>query len=326
MTNLFIHPNKITDLALGVLQREIVVANKIWTNGVGDFAGTEDDTINIRIPGTVAARTRDLRAEGEDRRIQTDTIAYRTIPVKLDHVIYQAMPLTDEELTLDLKRFTTEILQPQVRAVAEEWELELTDLIQEAPYEKTFKIDTSNGGENINFAFADARGYLNANNVPAAGRTLLVGANVLSALLKSERLKQLEVAGDTSALREATVGRFYGMDVVESQWLDPDDAFLFHKTAFIGVNRAPVAPRSAAVVGAASTGTGDGGVALRWIADYDASVGVERSKVDVYTGKGIVTDAVVKRDSRQRPVVTNGRVQTEDRFVRATKLSLTEGS
>src|SRR5699024_6214838 len=143
----------------------------VWRDGIGDFAGAADDTISIRVPATTASRKRNLRATSTARNITMDSLSETKVDVTLNTDVYNAIPVTDEELTLDVPNFGAQILTPQIRAIGEGLENELASTISGATYNTTVTVDLTKIYENI----VDARKALNDANVPFAGRALVVG-------------------------------------------------------------------------------------------------------------------------------------------------------
>lgn len=295
MPNVFIKAETIINTALGLLQREIVIPNLLWLNGLGEFAGAKDDTISIRVPGRLGSRTKKLRATGADRKIQTDSISQTKVDVTLTDDVYNAVKITDEEMTLDIKDFGVEILNPQVRGVAEGLENGAVDCMRDATYQGTVIIDKAK----VFDSFVDARKALNDENVPFAQRGAVVGSGIEAAILKDPNFKQADQAGSDSALREAVIGKIAGFTIVVSNALDDDEGYVFHKTAFVMVTRSPVVPDGAKFGKSASFQN----LAMRWIRDYDFEDTTDRSLVNAYVGYKHVEE-------------------NDGRFVRAVQLQL----
>jgi hypothetical protein len=282
MPNEFLKAQQIAAQMLGLLEREIVTPNLVWLNGIGDFAGSKDDTISLRVPGRLTARERALRATGSDRNIITDTLVETKVDVTLDTDIYQAVPVTDEELTLDITNFGLQILRPQVRSVAEGLENGLVGEMRSAIHQTTVVIDPTKPFN----SFVDARKALNDANVPFAQRAALIGSGIEADILKDPQFVHVDQSGSDSALRDAKIGRIAGFDVYVSNALDDDEGYVFHKTAYIMVTRAPVVPDGASF-GASQSFQG---LAMRWLRDYDFTTTTDRSLVDAYVGYQHVAD------------------------------------
>jgi len=284
----FIKPTVIASQALGLLEREIILPALVWRDAGGSFQGAAGDTISIRVPARTQARTRALRgARGTSSEgtgiITMDDLTETKVDVTLDTAVYNAVPITDEELTLDIDDFGLQIAEPQVRAVAEGIENAVAAEMTGATYATTLTLDTSNPYDTI----VDARVALNKANVPMSERYLVVGADLEGYFLKSDELHQVDKAGNDSALRDATIGKLAGFSqVVVSNALPSNVGFAFHRTAYVLGMRAPAVP-DGATYGASRNAFG---LAMRWIRDYDFRNVQDRSLFDTYIGTSTVAD------------------------------------
>jgi hypothetical protein len=288
VANTYLKATKIAAAALGLLEREIILPALVWRDAGGDFAGAGGDTISIRVPARTQARSRPLRgartSASEGTGIITmDELTEHKVDVTLDEALYNAVPVTDEELALDITNFGQQILAPQVRAVAEGLEMKLANEMINATYATTLDVDTADPYNTL----VDARVALNKSNVPMSERTCVVGADLEGVFLKSEHLSMADKAGSDSALRDAAIGRVAGFGpVYVSNALPPDVGFCFHKTAYVLSMKAPVVPDGASFGSSQSAF----GLAMRWIRDYDFRQVQDRSLVDVYAGTNHVAD------------------------------------
>lgn len=302
MPNTLIKAERIVAAALGILEREIVLPALVWRDAGGSFVGAAGDTISIRVPARTQARSRPLRgarptaSEGEGI-ITMDTLTETKIDVTLDEALYNAVPITDEELTLDISNFGAQILAPQVRAVAEGLENKLAAEMVGASYATTLALNT---GDPYN-TLVDARVQMNKDNIPMNDRTCVVGADLEGIFLKSEHLAMADKAGDSNALRDAAIGRVAGFGpVYVSNALPSNVGFVFHRTAYVLSMQAPVVPDGASYGRSQSFQ----GLAMRWIRDYDFRSVLDRSLVDVYAGTNIVADGLT--NETQRATITGG--------------------
>ncbi|HET8581765.1 MAG TPA: P22 phage major capsid protein family protein [Jatrophihabitans sp.] len=282
MPNTFLKPQTIAATALGLLQRDIVLPGLVWTDAVADFAGKFGDTVTVRIPAQTASRKRNLRATGSGRNVTMDSLTETGIDVKLDTDVYNAIPVTDEELTLDISDFGAQILAPQTRAIAEGLENELAACMAGASYATSVELDPAgmyNGA-------VDVRQALNDANVPKGARAIVVGSAIEAAFLKDPQFVRADQSGSDQALREALIGRVAGFDVYQSNAIATDAGYAFHRTAFIMATRAPRVPDGASF----GQSTSYAGLAMRWLRDYDFTSTTDRSLVDTYCGFKAVND------------------------------------
>ena len=201
MPHAFVKPSLVVQTAVEILQRQRVLQALVTTDGLGDFGGSANDTINIRVPAIAGAHTRTLRAS--DRTLSTDDLVEYNIPVQLTEHVYSAIKLTDEQRTLDIQDFARQVLKPQVSAVAYKLEDLVADLIDSADYDEVLAINPSDTFP----AFVDARRKLNDNNVPDSDRILVVGSAVEAQILKDDQFRQFQQSGDANVLRRAYLVR-----------------------------------------------------------------------------------------------------------------------
>jgi len=283
---------------IGLLNRELVIAKTVWNDAVGgdEFTGALNDTVTVRIPARgQPARTRVLRA---GTPITNDDLVERSIPVTLDTDVYRGVAITDEELTLDITSFAEQVLRPQTQAVAEGIEDVLADAIENSPFDASIAFDPIDPFTSI----IQARQALNDRNVPRGSRYLLVGSEVESAILTSDRIAfAFPSSAGEDAYRDAEMGRIGGFTVVGSNGIPSNRAYAYHRTAWILATRAPAVPDGVAF----GQGISLDGIAARWIKDYDYVNTTDRSLVNTWMGVGTVTDA-----------------QSDPAFVRAVELVL----
>lgn len=283
MASTFLKVGKIARMSLGLLLRELVIAKTVWADAVGgdEFIGALNDTVTIRVPAIgQPARTRTLRA---GTPITNDDLVEYGIGVQLTTDVYKGVPVSDEQLTLDITDFGEQVLRPQVQAVAEKVEDLIAAAIEGATYVSPITIAT----DDPYLAFVDARSALNDAKVPRASRFLLAGSNVEAWLLKSDRLKPLDNPIGESAFADAALGRIAGFTVVGTSAIDPNSAYAYHRSAFILATRAPKVPDGVSM----GQGISGEGLAMRWIKDYDYANTTDRSLVNTWVGTKVVEDS-----------------------------------
>ena len=294
-TSVYTKATKVAGTALGLLQREIVLGGLVTTKGVSEFRGAVDDTIKIPIRATTTADVRNVRATGEDRRITVKDLQETSVEVKLTKVVENVIGVTDEQATLDVVDFSEQVLQAQLVAVAQECENQIANVMRNAKYHANNGVTWNTHEESSprSGAFGSivrANVILNKWNVPASGRVLVVGPAGYGEILLDKRLDSANPEGlGQDALRNAVVGRLAGTTIVQSNLLSDNEAYLFHKSAFVFGNVAPVVPKGA--YGGASRDFA--GFSLRWLMDYDANYGIDRSLITTYTGGASTEDGPV---------------------------------
>ncbi|QAY15669.1 major capsid protein [Streptomyces phage Bowden] len=309
-----IKPEKIAATAAVALEESLVVPAVFQREGIDQFKGAKGDAINIKVEGVLPYRTYGWRND-RSTEIQFDTYAEKTVQVTFGDDVYSGVQLTDEQNDFDLNGWA-KLMAKQTEAVGKGLEYEAVDYLLKAPYAVTLGGAVS--GRSLRKTLIRAREVMNKFRVPKEQRTLLVGSGWENELLSDPDLNLASNVGDAeavSALREATLGRRYGFNIVTSDELPADTAIALVSSAFIFATGAPSVPQSVPFGAAASYN----GVALRWIRDYDATRLTDRSIVNTYKGFRIVEDFLVGRDA-QTP--SQGFVSEHQHFVRAIKLDL----
>lgn len=285
MANTILKADQIISAGLGVLERQVVLPGLVASDAGSAFTSRspKNDTVSIRINGRTKAQDFGWRSSRSSSVTINDLNEF-TVDVKLDSHPYSAIELTDEEQSLDIGDFTNQVVVPQTRAVAEFIEDQIADAITGATYPSANKVTIEPDG--FYDAVVDARKALNDAYVPQDNRVLIVGTEVEAEILKSDQFKHANLAGDASALRNATIGNVAGMNVVVCNSIVEKEAYAFHKSAFQTVYRVPSAP-----LGGADAASGSyENLAMRWVKDYDSSSLVNRSIFDTFFGVSIVED------------------------------------
>lgn len=308
-TNTFIKPDLIVNSALGMLQDTLVLPNLVSLNPFAtDFSGLLNDTITVRIELPTTADEFALRASGDDRTLNLHYLDETTIDVKLDTNVYHAVPITDEEWTLDIETFALKVLARQVRAVRDRLEFKLSRQIYNAPYASLNQAASDATYD----AMVKAGTALNQQRVPKPGRVMIVGSSFYESMQLDDRFVRADSAGEAAAsagLQDAFIKRVAGNNIYQVDTIPNGAAFLFHPTAFIMISRAPKQPISS-VRGADA---GQDGLAMRWLSTYSQNDWADLSVLNTYCGFETVID----------PAYTDDFGTKGDGFVRGQRLQLT---
>lgn len=288
MANSFQKADRVISQGLGMLQRDLILPRLVRRLGIADFRGAKGDTINIKIPSLLVGREYEWRTRTNP--IEVDDLEEYTVPVALNKHVYSAVGVTDEELTLDIDNWGEQVARPQIRAVGEKLETYVAGAMTDASYRHTVPWEEGDGSDDDRAfyrAAVAARKALNTENVPTAGRVIVLGANAEEAALNSSHLIKANEAASDEALREAIIGRIAGFSVIGNvNSVDPDFAVAMHPTAFALGNVAPEVPKG---VPAGATLVYEG-LAMRWIQDYDPDYLRDRSVYSSFAGAASVED------------------------------------
>lgn len=276
-------PEVIARMALGILQREIVLPKLVNRQAEAEFQPGLGAVINIRKPATLTgggARTYTQSDRDANTEIVFDTAEDTVVPVTIDTHIYKGVTVTDDDFLLNLRDFGTQILAPQVRVLVEA----LEDAVAAELGSLGDDLELAADGSDLHAQLIAARATLNSQFVPLVGRTLVISPEVETMLLldPQNKLTRFDATGEpgTPALREATIGRLYGFNVVISAALEPGTAVAMNRDAVSLVVAAPPVPEGVTFGRSISSE----GLALRYIRDYDPRYTQDRSLVSTFLG------------------------------------------
>lgn len=316
-----IKAEKVVETALALLERESVLAATVWRDAAGDFAGAKNDTISIRLPAYTSSRKNTLRAGSSRTR---DSLVERKVDVTLASRLYKDVEVTDENFTLDLVNFTSQVMAPCLRSIVRGYEDEVADLFEGATYQVEIELDADDPLAGLRAA----RKALNNASVPQSQRYLAVGSDVEELILNATVVQEnIARTGDASALRDASMGRLAGFMPFVSNALAPDEAYAYHQTAFVLSSRAPLVPAGAPWGATLS----EGGFAIRAVQVLDPTEIINILATEAWVGTNIVEDhgsidangKFVPSADPDNPVTPAGHDAVQsDRFVRAVKLTI----
>ena len=182
----------------------------------------------IHIPGIVDVKVKDYKTGAVERAGGGGKIPRTTVP--------DAVESTGIEMTIDQEKsfdfLVDDIDRAQVNQSLDAYtKSAATGLVEDAETFLTALL-TSKGTAATGItnptdwasaytAILKLRGKLSAAKVPAMDRTLLINAAFEEYLLSDgSKLTSFDKSNMTEGLREATIGRLLGFDVVTSPWLD----------------------------------------------------------------------------------------------------------
>lgn len=290
MASTFITPSVVARRGLATLYNKLAFAALVNQDYSAEFAGKVGDTITIRKPATFTAVNFDTSARTTTWQEATET----SVPLVLDQLPHVPFYVTDEQMTLEISAFQEQLLDPAMEALVQKIDGDVAE----------FVIDTAEGaggGGTINksddpastdrpeYPLIKAREKLSRANAPDTDRFAVVSPELTTDLLSSELLVAVDKSGATDALRNAIVGRLFGLETYESNALGVGpgdrgqaDGAAFHKNAITLAIRPLQKPR----------GLPDGlysvesykGISLRVIYSYDHAAKSDKVTVDILYG------------------------------------------
>lgn len=268
---------QVSEVAIPLLRRALVLPMTVARVAGTEFSGDNGDTVVVRVPQPGDARKQSTR--GDD--ITFDDINETAVDLKVFH-LYHAKLISDEERTLDIINFASQITAIQVAAVAEGAEDELAGEFDAVTADET-GVDGDDAAV-VKAAILEARQSLSDGNVPASDRYMAVGTSVASKILSIPDFVRVDSTGDDDALRNAVIGRLFGFTFVESNAIDTNSAVAYHRTGFVMANRAPLAPTGAADAATVS----DSGLAMRQVFQYQPDKLSDASVLSTFAGAKLV--------------------------------------
>lgn len=269
MANTILTPEIIAREALMVLRNNAVMANLVHRDYSSEFVAGVGDTITIRKPASFVA----TEFEGA---IQVQDATEQGIAVKMDKHLDVSFAVTAKQLTMDIEDFSRQLLVPAMQAFADKVDQYLLGL----------KADITNSvpaTDSVQDDVVDARSKLTKAAAPLADRRFVYGTDMEAKLLKTDLFVSAEKVGDEgTALREASLGRKFGMDFYVDQNADTAgvDAMAFHKNAFALVTRPLALP-----VGASKAEVVEyDGFGLRVVMGYDITKKTDTISIDMLCG------------------------------------------
>ena len=282
MANTILTPDIIAREALMVLRNNAVMANLVHRDYSEDFVGAVGDTITVRKPATFVANEYTGSINVQDA---TET----AVPVVMDKHLDVSFAVTAKQMTMDIADFSKQLLVPAMQAFADKVDKLLIALEAEA----TSRHPHAEGA----IAPADliaARKFLTENAAPLADRRFVVGATAEADLLGNELFVSAEKIGDNgTALREASLGRKFGMDCYVDQNIakngDYTPSIAFHKNAMALVTRPLALPNGAAKAAIVNYD----GFGLRVVYGYDMNTKTDTISIDMLCGVKLLDDKLI---------------------------------
>jgi hypothetical protein len=272
----FLTAERISALVVELLARSIVLPGTVNRVPGTDYTGSGGST-KVRIPQPRSAR---------EQLLPGDPITYAAIDeLSIDVVLshwYDAVLISDEALTLEIVEFGKQVLTPMISAVVEAGEDQLAGAMNALAADASFALAESEA--DTKDVLLAARETLTKNKNPAGGRFLAVSPEIATRLLSVPEFVKVDESGSVSALRDATIGRIYGMTVFESNALTAGTALSYHRMGFAFATLAPAIPRGA---GFAAAEMKDG-IAIRTVMDFDPGVLSDVLAISTFGGASLV--------------------------------------
>lgn len=245
-----------------------------------EFVAGRGQTVNVLGPIS-AGEAHDYTPANRTARsaIQFNDLQQTWFPVTLENQIYNAVRLPDDFATFTLTDLTRQVLIPQAESVVDKLAAPLIAEMVGIATDASIPPVAADGS-NVMQVLIKARQVLNERHIPTDGRVFAVGADIEAAILMLPQLQKVNEAGTSEVLRNATVGRLFGFEIISDPALPADFAIAYHRDAFAHVTRPSKQPQGAAY----SATVAQDGFALRWIQHYNPLQLEDQSVVDTFYG------------------------------------------
>ena len=246
------------------------MANLVHRDFSDEFVPGVGDKISIRKPAQFEAR------EFNGTSIDVQDATENSVTVTMDKHLDVSFAVTSKQMAMDIADFSTQFLVPAMQAFSDKIDKCILGLATDI----TNRVSATGS---VRDDVVDARGFFTKNAAPLTERNLVYGSDMETKLLKTDLFTHADKVGDAgTALREASLGRKYGMDFYVDQNVDGGniDGIAFHKNAFAFVTRPLEQPQGAAKSAIMSYD----GFGLRVVYDYDINTKKDTISIDMLCG------------------------------------------
>lgn len=289
MANTIITPEVVAREALMQLTNNAVMSRLVHRDYSSEFVAGVGEVVNIRKPATFIAK--DFVSE-----IEIQEANEATVPVKMDKHYDVSFQVTSKEMTLDIADFSEQLIKPAMLAFNDKIDADLIAL-----HSKITNTVDMTGDVFAPVDLIKARKHIVNAGAPTTNRYAVIGTEAEADLLNTELFVSAEKVGDEgTALREASLGRKFGMDIYTDQNIKKGSAFapnlVFHKNAFAFVTRPLALPQGASKAAIMNYN----GYGLRVVFGYDVNTKQDTVSIDMICGMAVLDKslAAVIKDAR----------------------------
>lgn len=275
MPNTFLTPDIIAREALMVLRNNAVMANLVHRDYSSEFVAGVGDTITIRKPASFVAKEYTDKIEVQDA---TET----GVEVKMDKHLDVSFAVTSKQLSMDIADFSRELLEPAMQAFQDKIDKYLLSL-------GAGVSNTTAATDIIQDDIVEARKLI--SKAPLTDRNFVYNTDTEAKLLKTGLFVEADKVGDEgTSLREASIGRKFGMNFYVDQNADEVGVkgLAFHKNAFALVTRPLELPQGASKAAIVNYD----GFGLRVVYGYDMNSKTDTVSIDMLCGVATLDESL----------------------------------
>jgi len=210
MANTFLTTDVVARDASIILADNLVMANLVNRNHESEYASKIGDTVAIKVPPVQTAR--DFIVDGS---VTDNAITESSVDLTLEKQPYVAHTLTSKEKSMEIDDFNEVVVKPAIYAIRDEIDEYLIKVATAgfAPnYANGYGTDPSTVAHLI-----AGRKVLQDNGAPLQDRVGVLGTTAEASMLQLDQFTSADYEQSPSAIREAVLGRKYGIDFYVDQ-------------------------------------------------------------------------------------------------------------
>jgi hypothetical protein len=272
MANTLLTPQIIAQEALAILRNQLVMAELVHTDYANEFVKV-GDTITVRKPATLVAN--DFAGA-----ITSQDLTESGVTVTLDKFKDVSVALTSKQESLELRDFARQVIEPAMVALAQQID---QDLAQYAIANAGSSVEETSATPTNLASIAGLGKALDIAKAPLTDRHLVMSPEHKYRYALTDVLTRVNYAGSNETLRDAMLGKVYGLQTYMDQNLSfggADYSVAFHKNAFAFVIRPLDLPMGAA---RAAVVNGEG-LSVRVVYGYNQASKTDTISFDVLYG------------------------------------------
>lgn len=205
MGNSFITPDVVAKQGIIALLNNWVFAGLVYRDYSKEFKKV-GNTVRIAKPNTFTTVEFDGDLAG-----QWQNVTEEETDVVMDTILTVPIEITQLDLTLSVRNFYTQVVEPAMQSIADAVDVKIAKLYKDIPFRQAASSTTAISD------ITSLRKIMSDNKVPPRDRRGVLSPLTFASLLNLDTFRDLEKTGETSVLREASMGRRFGFDLFESQ-------------------------------------------------------------------------------------------------------------
>lgn len=206
MANTFLTPQIIAVEALRLLTSNLVYRDLVHTDFSKEFQKV-GDTVNVRKRNLIHSKNYN------GSTITVQDITETPVPVKLDRIRDTSVKVSSKDMTLSIKDFSTQVLEPIMLGMAQDIDSDIAAALLGWAGDTVSKTANPTNLADI----ASLAKKLDAKKVPNTERSLVLCPDHKYSYALTDNLSKVSYAGDNETLREALLGKVYSLVTYMSQ-------------------------------------------------------------------------------------------------------------